>query len=76
VYLDIFSQLNRTFKKKDVVDGWVGKCSNCCFSGPWFESRLDRPTLGANSPIFKWRLHLLKGLVQTALCAHLRTFGE
>jgi hypothetical protein len=29
-----------------------------------------------DSPMYKWRRHLLKGLVQTAVSVHLRTFGE
>jgi hypothetical protein len=31
---------------------------------------------GGDSPISKWRIHLLKGLVQTAVSAHLQRFGE
>jgi hypothetical protein len=33
-------------------------------------------TLGGDSQISKWRIHLLKGLVQTAVSAHLQRFGE
>jgi hypothetical protein len=31
---------------------------------------------GGHSPISKWCIHLLKGLVQTAVSAHLQRFGE
>jgi hypothetical protein len=33
-------------------------------------------TLGRDSLISKWRRHLLKGFIQTAVNAHLLTFGE
>jgi hypothetical protein len=32
--------------------------------------------LGGDSPLSKWRVHLLKGLVQTAVSVHLQRFGE
>jgi hypothetical protein len=31
---------------------------------------------GGDSPLSKWRIHLLKGLVQIAVSQHLQTFGE
>jgi hypothetical protein len=31
---------------------------------------------GGNSPLSKWRVHLLKGLVRTAVSVHLQRFGE
>jgi hypothetical protein len=31
---------------------------------------------GGDSPISKWHIHLLKGLVQTSVSAHLQRFGE
>jgi hypothetical protein len=33
-------------------------------------------SLGGDSPLSKWRVHLLKGLVQTAASVHLQRFGE
>jgi hypothetical protein len=32
--------------------------------------------LGGDSPLSKWRVHLLKGLVRTAVSVHLQRFGE
>jgi hypothetical protein len=32
--------------------------------------------LGGDSPLSKWRVHMLKGLVRTAVSVHLQRFGE
>jgi hypothetical protein len=32
--------------------------------------------LVGDSPLSKWRVHLLKGLVRTAVSVHLKRFGE
>jgi hypothetical protein len=50
------------FTRCDVVSTWSGLVNDIL--------------QGGDSPISKWRIHLLKGLVQTAVSAHLQRFGE
>jgi hypothetical protein len=38
--------------------------------------RDERKRLGGDSPLSKWRVHLLKGQVRTAVSEHLQRFGE
>jgi hypothetical protein len=61
----------------------VGPSVTLLIAQPVVEKGLTRAGLGFHQsraggdlPIFKWRRHLLKGLVQTAVIAHLQTFGE
>jgi hypothetical protein len=42
----------------------------------YWQVRSIRVCLGGDPPISKWRIHLLKGLVQTAVSANLQRFGE
>jgi hypothetical protein len=46
-----------------------------CHIGGLVANNLNK-VQGGNSPLSKWRVHLLKGLVRTAISVHLQTFGE